>query len=262
MRNDKVNIGRVTRLNMLSPVLCASETQMVTASLQTPTQLLVSILQATAASNGVTPWQSAEIDGSTSLVALSAPSFNAPTPPITPGTWVLRCRLRWGIGGASTVALFDYPVAGGKFCVTASELSLDALWFNSITGLGGTPEFGSPLDVLTIGSFISDGWSPVDAPVRLREAAIGLNAAATAVWAIKSHAVTCNISSQTEQITTLAIQFVLRDGTAQTTRLVPGTAVDLIDVTVDVPPNCVALRVTNRGAIQMGIFVSWQMGFS
>lgn len=90
-------------------------TQLVQWHSPEPTQYIVTLAQAQRDANAV-PWQM-PAEGGTAIIPTNIPT-------IPSGADALMCDIRFGVAGASTRVLFDYPSAGGTFGITADAIEL------------------------------------------------------------------------------------------------------------------------------------------
>jgi len=264
MNNGLSNTGKLTRLSMLSDVQAATETQLLTVTYQEPQQLSCTVLQSTSTENPAAPWNAANVDNANVYGPVPG-SFNAPDSPVSIGVWALRCRLRWGIGGASTVAIFDYPVMGATFSFLAQSMNLDALWYDGTTNTFASPTFANINAVPFVGAFVGPATpGGEETPIRYRERSATILSPQEVYYAVKSHARRCRVTCLTEGAVNLKIDFITKQGVLLQRDVQIGTATALIDRVYEVPMQAAVVRVTNNSALALTVIavVEWQMGFS
>jgi hypothetical protein len=262
MRNDQnSNLGKVTPLTLVSPVRAAVTTQLIRASYAESRTSSVRIVQATSVRNQTTPWNSSTVDNNTFAVA--PPDFNSPAVPVTAGNWNLRCRLQWGVGGAATVAVFDYPLAGGGFALSAQHVSLDVVWYNALSNLYEEPTFATSEDVTVVGAFISDALPSTNRyPMVLGERAGTIAPLTEVAWAVKSHAREVVIANLTEIASTIRVDFKNKNGAVLSTKLMTQLANSQAREVFAVPSQAVVVTVGNLTAGAVTVLCTWQMDFA
>ena len=262
--NNPANTGKVTRLTMLSDLQAATETQLLTVTFPEPQQLSCTVLQSTSTANPSPPWNAASVDNANTYGPVPQ-DFNAPDAPVSAGVWALRCRLRWGIGGASTVAIFDYPAMGATFSFLAQSMNLDALWYNGNTNTFASPTFANVDAVPFVGAFVGPAQpGGEETPIRYRERSATIASPQEVYYAVKSHARRCRVTCLTEGAVNLKVDFATKQGVLLQRDVQIGTATSLIDRVYEVPMQAAIVRVTNNSALALTVIavVEWQMGFS
>lgn len=240
-------------------------TQLVSMRVDNPRQWAVTLQQPTIP-NGVQPWAQ-DFDGRTYNPPPGPPVsvFGAPLIPATASgvTSKLQALLRWGAGGVSFLARFDWPMAGGVFGVTADQFDLSVFVDN-----GGSAQQGiAPAQVPVIGAFMVPGQPSDPTPLRWYDkpppADIGVGAFAD--WSVKPYARRVRVISPAPLV---GISFLTCNG-AGIVYVIGGVARKEsaagagIDAVVDIAAGAEIVRVFNGdGAVARSINVEWWMGLA
>jgi len=251
MNNPNANIGRSTSIALTDGLTAANTTQLVTVTYPDgPRQNLITLAQATRVSNPTTPW----------VAPRSDPAFNAPVLPVG---FIMRCRCRWGGGGVSFLSDADYPMAGSSFSVVASALSIDVVFYSSITGQPANPTFGASSEVPFVGAFVGEGISAVPYPLRWTDPAMQLLASPgpgnDASRNVVPYARQLALTSSTTLATDLSVIWQTASAAVVQNRRYTSLAGDGVDLLIDVPPMAVSVFVINNAA-SLNVNPIWRMG--
>lgn len=251
-------------------------TQLISARVDEPRQFLVTLAQI-ATEQGSTPWE-ASFDGYLGTWVPPGLVFNAPAvPSVSVGgvfSTVLQCNLRWGAGGVSYTAAFDYPVAGGSFGITADTIDIN-VGFRGNASPGGI----EPERVPVIGAFMVEGVAADPQPLRWAESTRAFAPGEFLWWSVKPYArklrLMCPFAGTVGgmvwgQFYCLNGPFPAFAGLRQfmLTDTNGGSGPPGIDAVIDVPPGAEFFSLYNVPAAQGGagvgtlVYPEWQIGYT
>lgn len=251
MQNNPANVGRITSVALVDGLTAANTTQLVTVSYPDgPRQLVVTLAQSSRVANPTTPWVAPRAD----------PAFNAPVLPVG---FVMRCRCRWGAGGVSYLSDQDYPLAGGSFSLVASALSIDVVFYSTVTGFPSNPTFAASSEVPIVGAFVGEGVSAVPYPLRWTDPAMQLLASPgpgnDANRNVVPYARQLALTSSTSLATDLSVIWQTASAAVVQSRRYTSLATEGVDLLIDVPPMAVSVFVINNAA-SLVVNPIWRMG--
>jgi hypothetical protein len=245
-------IGRKVRMSTQgdAPNIIAQPTQLISARNLQPRQWVITLAQVTKGEDGTTPWQFAE-GNTVGIAGSTAPVIPGPS---TPGQ-ALTVDLRWGAGGASFNALFDYPLSGGTFGLTADTLDLNVRF-----RLQPPAPYAALADVPSVGAFMVPGIETSELPLRWFDNAIGGAAAATPYFfTVKPYArrLLINIIANSAGA---RLHFLDALGNNITVQPLPGPA-DFAAV-YDVPAQAAYCSIVTGAGAGAAIRLEWQIGLT
>ena len=152
-------------------------TNLITARINQPQQWVITVMQALANPNGVTPWNYPAADeGSTNVPGVGT------VVPRTSQSSPMQIALNWGAGGAAFQTRFDYPLAGATFGLTADTVDLNVTFRN------GSPTYASQGIIPVVGAFMVQGTAADPSPLRWAEEPRLALSTQTLYWTIKPYA--------------------------------------------------------------------------
>lgn len=248
------NVGRSTPVQLAAGLQAADVTQLVAVTYPEPRQLVVTMRQVSRVANPVTPW----------VATQGSPAFNGPD---LSTTTVMRTRVRWGAGGVSFLAFFDYPLAGGVFGLTAESLSVDVTWWDYATASAAPPTFGSADIVPVVGAFLVEGVVADPSPLRYAEDLLALAAspapASAAVLNVPPYARQLALASNSTNAITLEVAFQTGGGATIDAQRVTAPAGAGARVVLDVPSQACSVLVSNQDGVNaINVRPSWRIGLT
>lgn len=256
------NIGRDVRMNSQGDGaggFFLRDTQLISQRVSEPKQWVVALRQASKAS-GVIPWLQ-DFDGGTYTAGTS--KFGAPNMPSSGGSYVplLQATVRWGAGGASWFATFDYPTAGRTFGLVADTLDI-----NIAVKFSQNQNAVAAADVPVLGAFMVPGQPTDPHPLRSLDPIGGIAAINdSAFYSVKPFAKKVHLTLP--GATKVSAQFLTTSANGATfglpsLTLVPAAAGATIDAVLDVPAQAEMLVVTQQAANATTVWVEWWQGLS
>jgi hypothetical protein len=226
----------------------AQPTQLISARNLQPRQWVITLAQVTRGEEGTTPWQFSE--GGTLLAPTTVPVIPGPS---TTGQ-ALAVDLRWGAGGASFNTLFDYPLAGGTFGVTADTLDLNVRF-----RVQPPAPYASLNLVPVIGAFMVPGNETSELPLRWFDNVVGgAPGASPRFWTVKPYSRRVKISI-TANSATPSLRFL--DALTNNIQVTPLPATDFTQV-FEVPAQAAYMCVVTGAGAGATIWVEWQIGLT
>jgi hypothetical protein len=246
-----VTIGAATKLNsqpLAGGVFGITQTQLITANSPTPQQWVVTLLQAKS-ENGTTPWQFTEGQNGT-----GGPN-NVPRMPVYADT--LMCDVRFGAGGVSSRAAFDYPSGGATLGLTCDAFDLSVQMRSTMLGIASAWTYATLAEIPMVGAFMVPG-APTDSELTWTEspktlAGVGENA----FYTVKPYAKRLRGWVSGSAGTPL-LQLVNAGGSTVWQQPLPGAA-----AVIDIPVPCGAqfARFIN-GTTAMDMYLQWVIELS
>lgn len=133
-------------------------TPLISARQDAPRQWAITLCQAVKQSVGNSPWHMTA-EGTISNAGVNAPDLPG-------GTQAMQVYIRWGAGGTSFEAWFDYPAAGACFGLTADTLDLSVFFRTDPV----SQPYASAGDIPVVGAFMVEGIVQDPVPLRWGEA--------------------------------------------------------------------------------------------
>lgn len=176
---------RMNSVDIAGGLVRVEKTQLISARVDAPRQFVVTLQQISTA-QGSTPWE-ASFDGYLGTWVPPNLVFNAPAvPSVSVGgqfSTVLQCNLRWGAGGVSFTAAFDYPVMGGSFGIVADTMDINVGFRGNALPTGIEPD-----RVPVIGAFMVEGVAADPTPLRWAESTDAFAPGEFLWWSVKPYA--------------------------------------------------------------------------
>jgi hypothetical protein len=231
-------------------------TPLVRANLAQPRQWLVTLFAPTRGAQPL-PYRST-FDGTNAVptsATFGAPTFNAAGLILQ----TLQLHVMWGAGGVRNETIFDYPLVGGTFSITADSMDINAQMRSAEPVVYGATE-----DIPVISGFYVPG-APVDpTPMAWLEFPVALAGLADIWYAIKpfSKSVHLMVGTTGVAVERIGVEWYNTAGAqiAGTEHLqqAPGS----FDLTLEPPHVATLLHVVNRTAVAKSLTVEWGIGLS